>query len=314
MAIKFFSNKIQIGDYTLSEGNNGLVFTGTADANFNINSIQGSVRGYKAGGYGGGGVTTGINSINFASTVSNASVGSLTQARSTRSGASSPSHGYTAGGQTPSTPLNTIDRFLFSTTANAVDVGDMTNTSFVNSAGWSGEAHGYGMNSTGLDKYAFASTGNAAATLIPAAPTSGSSGIQSYTHGYLSGTYIGNPIYKFQFNNESTWANIGALTQGRSLATGVSSPTYGYTLGGYIVPAVNTVDKFPFASDNNAVDVGDLPAGSNIGTGWSTETHGYHNVGNTSTDTVYRFSFASDYSISSVGSISATQRGAPTAV
>ena len=59
-------------------------------------------------------------------------------------GTSSPSHGYFAGGATDGGPakVNTIDKFPFSTDANASDVGELTFTSY-GSAGITSETHGY---------------------------------------------------------------------------------------------------------------------------------------------------------------------------
>jgi hypothetical protein len=53
MTIKIYSDRIDIGDFTLFEGNGGVQFDGVARAeNFKggVGTFQGSVSGYTAGG------------------------------------------------------------------------------------------------------------------------------------------------------------------------------------------------------------------------------------------------------------------------
>ena len=84
--------------------------------------------GYHTGGQTSGPVINNIQKFAFASTGStnNATdIADLTVARSVNAGASSSTHGYSAGGGSP-TPGgdNTIDRFPFATDSNATDVAD----------------------------------------------------------------------------------------------------------------------------------------------------------------------------------------------
>ena len=88
--------------------------------------------GYTSGGNRGDGGPPFANIIDkfpFSSDNNATDVGDITVTRGNLSGNSSTTHGYTTGGQTgsPTTSLsNVIDKFSFSSDANATDVGDLT--------------------------------------------------------------------------------------------------------------------------------------------------------------------------------------------
>lgn len=128
--------------------------------------------------------------------------------------------GYSSGGNEPSigAQVNTIDKFPFSSDANATDVGDLT-LARRRTAGQSSTDNGY---------------------------TSGGE------PGFL------NTIDKFPFSSDANATDVGDLTQERYRAAGQSSEASGYSSGGLAPPSVDTIDKFPFSSDANATDVGDL--------------------------------------------------------
>jgi hypothetical protein len=183
--------------------------------------------GYACNGYHDG-TTTYYNIIDkfpFASDTTNSSdAGDLTQTRSAATGTSSRTHGYVAGGYAVSDTSNVIDKFPFSTDANATDVGDLTQSTY-SGANQSSETHGYTSGGT---------------------TTSNNTGLH-------------NVIDKFPFSSDANASDVGDLVQARYLlAGGQSSSSHGYSSGGYIVPDVNTIDKFPFSTDANASDVGDL--------------------------------------------------------
>ena len=126
--------------------------------------------GYASGGFvSPGEVTTNvIDNTPFASDANSSDVGDLTQSRwmGGGTGSSSPSHGYFAGGSTNGGPtkVNTIDKFPFSTDANASDVGELTYTSY-GSCGITSETHGYVAGrgyppiSNNIERYPFISDG-----------------------------------------------------------------------------------------------------------------------------------------------------------
>ena len=128
MAIKFFTDKIQIGDYNLFEGNGGIQFDGVARAeNFlgGAGTYQGSISGYASGGF--GPTYTSQNTIDkfpFATDSNATDVGDLTAARHAGVGNSSPASGYFSA----SNNVNTIQKFPFATDTNATNIGSLLNS------------------------------------------------------------------------------------------------------------------------------------------------------------------------------------------
>ena len=215
-------------------------------------------------------------------------VGNLTQARSSASGSSDRvgGHGYTAGGVNwPANPVSrtdVIDKYPFSSDANATDVGNLTAPKDV---------------STGA-------------------------GISSTTHGYVTGGVdpSGSPssslnvIEKFSFSVDGNATDVGDLTQARHSIARASSLNHGYSGGGYVSPsgvAKNVIDKFPFATDTYASDVGDLTEIASSRAGISSETHGHAagGAGNTpQLDVIERYPFSTDANATDVGNLSAVTR------
>ena len=104
--------------------------------------------------------------------------------------------GYTCGGYTgSSTDVDVIDKFSFSSDANATDVGDLT--------------------------------------VINWGPSGQTSFTHGYTAG--GGRYTGsvsNVIDKFSFSSDGNASDVGDLTAARKRLGGQSSSTYGYASGG----------------------------------------------------------------------------------
>ena len=168
-------------------------------------------------------------------------------------GNSSSTHGYSFGGQltspNPTTDHTRIEKFLFSASADATDVGDMSDVP--------GSSGGY--------LYTF-------------------SNLQSDTHGYTAGGWrrgppniVSNEIQKWPFSSDTNASDVGDLVANPEAAPGgienggggTSSTTHGYCAGGKGQPGgngLNIIQKFPFSSDANATDVGDLLAVGQGGT------------------------------------------------
>ena len=192
------------------------------------------------------------------------------------------SYGYTSGGNnTSDVAVNTIDKFTLSSDANATDVGD----------------------------------------LIKNAEGTASSGQRSITYGYTSGcTGAGEgPVYddtihKWSFSTDGNATDVGNLTVARAWVTGQSTEEYGYTCGGRILgPYSNVIDKFSLSTDGNATDVGDMVEGVKSMAGHSSATHGFHSGGYSSsipgdgnTNTIGKFTFASDANGTDVGDMTRT--------
>jgi|LWDU01.1.fsa_nt_gi hypothetical protein len=165
-----------------------------------------------------------IQKFAFASTGStnNATdIADLTVVRTCYAGASSSTHGYSAGGGGPNTGgFDTIDKFSYATDINATDVGDCDTTTD-SSSGTSSLTHGYITGGSGpatdsIRRYSFASDGN------------------------------------------STIMN-GELTAARHAHTGCSSETYGYSAAGHGGGGgINIIEKYSVSTDSNATDVGDV--------------------------------------------------------
>lgn len=219
------------------------------------------------------------------------------------------SFGYNISGEGP-TSGNVIDKFSFTSDANATDVGDLTQVRWAG-AGQTSLTHGYfsggisPASSDVIDKFPFSSDTNA--TDVGELPSSGSgAGQSSSTHGYHT---TSSTIYKFSFADESSTATVGSLSQNRGSTRGQNSDVYGYTSGG--ADFFDTIDKFPFSSDTNATDVGELTIGGfkGGGTGQSSETYGYNtdnrnpSISPTS-DVIEKFSFSSDANATDVGELS----------
>ena len=159
--------------------------------------FQGTNYGYATGGHGPAGapsLTNAFEKFSFTSDGNATDVGDLTVGRYGAMGQSSDVSGYTSGGRKLFTPLepphvNIIDKFPFSSDANATDVGDMT-VSRLFGAGQSSAANGFG-----------------------------------YTSGGTPGAI--NVIDKFPFATDDNASDVGDLSQGRYYVTGQSSTENG---------------------------------------------------------------------------------------
>jgi hypothetical protein len=210
-------------------------------------------------------------------------VGDLTLTRGRCAGTSSDDNGYThGGGRVPNLPtsyLNTIDKFPFSSDANATDVGDLV-AAAKDPAGQSSSTHGYASGGkhpsytngqVDIQKYSFSTDGNSSDVGDLTRGSYGPAGQNSSTHGYTSAgqnaspfNQYGNIIDKFSFSSDANATDVGDASEGRIQPAGTSSTSDGYTQGGGLPSpayASNVIDKFPFSSDASATDVGDLTLG-----------------------------------------------------
>ena len=292
--------------------------------------VQGSSFGYRSGG-GTPNPSNGIviDRFSFSADGNATDVGDLTQTRIYLSGASSETHGYSAGGYSPpeSSLRNTIDKFPFATaTANATDVGDLTQGK-ARSSGNTSPTHGYAAGGEssintiikGIDKYSLSSDGNGTDIGDLSQERRGGSSQSSTTSGYHGGgtgptIFADNTtIDKFPFASDTGGTNVGDLSQARGNVSGNSSGSAGYASGGEIpspYSSVNTIDKFPFASDGTATDVGDLITISTLHCqGQNSTVSGYQAGGNSpaispgSRNAIQKFPFSSDANATDVGDL-----------
>ena len=136
--------------------------------------------------------------------------------------------------------------------------------------GQSSSTHGYHTggppSASNIEKFPF-SAGNVTAGSVDAGTTATpnareSVGLNSETHGYITGDYVSPyiDIEKFSFASDGNATDVGNLFSNRKAGAGQSSTTHGYTSGGRTSSFSDIIDKFPFASDANATDVADLLA------------------------------------------------------
>ena len=166
-----------------------------------------------------------------------------------------------------------IQRWAFVSTANAVDVGDLT-LATRGGCGCSSGTHGFAVagENTGpttqytdtIGKFSFATaTENAVDHGDLAVTRKACAGNSSDTYGFVSaGSGTGgvmNNIDRFAYASNTTATDWADMTEAKYVVTGTPSTTYGYQQGGGY-PVINTVAKFPYASQTNASDVGDLTA------------------------------------------------------
>lgn len=323
MAIRISDNKITIGNFTLEETADGLVFNGIvrADSYSRVRAFQGTVAGFTSGGWVSPTTSNVIDKFPFPADGNATDVGDLIQGRYGGSGSSSSTHGYMAGGATspPTTSVNTIDKFLFSSNLNAFNVGNLI-TSRYGSAGQSSQSQGYASggfmfptpnaNTNVIERFPFvqdAQTFDVADLTVTRRWVAGHSSTEK---GYTSGGYVppnSNVIDSFPFvTGESLCTDVGDLTAGRNSLAGHSSLISGYASGGLTPTRVVTIDKFPFATNSNATNVGNLTAPSNGRCGTSSDLNGYAAGGEVSganSTLIEKFSFVTDANATPVGNL-----------
>jgi hypothetical protein len=226
--------------------------------------------------------------------------------------------GYTSGGIGPGgTDIsNVIDKFSFTSDANATDVGNLTQARY-NTSGQSSTENGYTSGGqtpsiiNTIDKFPFASDANASDVGDLTEIKWGLVGQMSAVSGYTSGgrnpgaaPNYKNTIEKFPFASDTNASDVGDLTVERYGSAGQSSTSHGYTSGGDGSTVYNTIDKFPFATDANATDVGDLLAIIYNNAGQNSRENGYSSGGWVPQATVIqKFPFASDANSTDVGDL-----------
>ena len=170
--------------------------------------------------------------------------------------------------------------------------------------GYTAGGYAGGYNDT-IDKFAFATSANAAdvANLTRGVYASGSFG--SETHGYSCGGEYGpasTRVEKWAFTSDANAVTLfdppaNSHAQG---CWGTHSQTAGYISGGGVHA---NMSKVTFASDSSSVDWGDSTSSPGSGSGCSSTTHGW-NVQGMNQGIIDRFSFASNAGASDWGDLS----------
>ena len=240
--------------------------------------------------------------------------------------------GFMVMGSTP-TRTDTINKFSFTSDANATDHGDAmfagnalaassSKTHGFHAGGWDASASNNATDRIG--KFAFSSntTGTDHGDLIGVRIYG--AGCSSETHGYHASGHIQNGtaqnhIQKYAFTSNTTAADVGDLHVTSSEGTGISSATQGFVIGGSNnATGANYgtwIRKWTFASDGNSVGHGDLASITAQAAGCSGETHGIMIGGYsepstpTLVDKVQKFAYASNTTASDIGNMHAVRFG-----
>ena len=215
------------------------------------------------------------------------------------------SFGFSSTGGIAGTNHNQIDKFSFTSSDDATDVGDVTESRREAGGAFStthGYTHGgYGLSNV-IDKYAYASVADATDVGNISGNRTVGFGVSSTTYGYsFGGEPSTNIIEKYSFASDGNATDVGDLTAASRINRpgGNQSSTHGYCCGG---GSSNVIDKWTFVSDANATDVGNLTVyGYQFGSN-SSSTYGY-TTGGSRGDEIDKFSFTSDGDATDVGDL-----------
>jgi len=233
--------------------------------------------------------------------------------------------GFSSGGDLGgNSPGKVIDKFPFSTDANATSVGNLTQGR-QGTAGSSSSTHGYSSGgfyygvTRGLDKFSMVSDGNA--TYIGALQSGSWNkvGHQSYTDGYTSfgrdgGGYFAT-IEKHPFSADTTTTTVRTHDEGLVSPAGQSSTTHGYITAAKDntspFDSRDRIYKFSFATDSALSITGNLTVGRyGSQMGQSSTTSGYTaggSLGPARYNIIDKFPFASDANATDVGDLTAAR-------
>ena len=273
---------------------------GEGDVPLGPTQVQGTISGYRAGGY----QVDIIDKFSIVSHTNSTDVGDLTAARYGQSGTASRISGYAAGGVIIYATSAIIDKWSFATDANATSVGNLSPGSYI-STGTNSTTHGYhsaGVSSNTIQKYTYSADANSTdvGDLTVSRRSYGSAGSETDGHVLGGNTSSTTTIDKFSFSSDANSTDFGdILVGGGRTPAGSNSATHGYGLGGGQPVNYDTIDKFAFATGGTATDVGNLTTPTeSMGDGCSSDSGGYvcggTSAGGSASQRIERHSFSSD--------------------
>jgi hypothetical protein len=298
----------------------------TTDSNVwtNVGSGTGDIVGYvhgasttvfKAGGHNAGGGKNSIEAINVSSGTNSVDVADLAVAGGGMARASNDGHsnGYVAGGYQGRTTQ--IDKFNFSTQADATTVASLA-TGRTSGEGSESQIHAYVTSSHQqqniITKYSMVSDSDDSSVGTLGTNNNGTSGGHSTAeNGYDAGGFDGDPngkkIDKYSHSSDGNTSAIGDLTNYGYGLVGYSNDTHGYTSFGYHTNVYyNIIDRHSFSSDGNATDWADLTRTPDSAGGGSSTTHGFNFGGHYSggfQKEINKFPFASQTNATDIGDL-----------
>jgi hypothetical protein len=195
--------------------------------------------------------------------------------------------GVFGGGDTP-TRISTIDYINISSTGNAVNFGNLTQSRSDLASGVCASsirgifAHGSAPPTSYniIDYVTIASEGNAIDFGDSTQTTTSTASCSSSTRGLFAG--VTNTIDYITIATIGNALDFGDLSQTRSTFSACSSSTRGVFGGGASPTFVSTIDFVTIASTGNAVDFGDLSQSVRAVASCSSSTRGLFAGGNTS--------------------------------
>ena len=170
------------------------------------------------------------------------------------------SYGYMSGGSSPLS--NVIDKYSYTSDANATDVGDIL---YAAQGTHNSRSLTYGYQAGGepsrvdINKWSFSTDGNATdvgdLSIGRGFGDGSASGTYCYWHGG-SPPYYSNVIDKNPTASDANATDVGNLATGRDSEASATSATHGYTAGGMTAGTVKVdmIERYSFASDGDGVD------------------------------------------------------------
>ena len=190
------------------------------------------------------------------------------------SGHASETHGYGAGAYDLYADGNAISKFAFANEATTSDVGNLLSgdhgAGHAGCSSWDyggfvfGGFHGGPTPNTNvIEKFLFASDGNATDHADLTAAMRDMNGQSGLTHGYAAfgytNTYI-NDIQKFPYASQTNSVDVADIAFQRGLSSGTSSTTHGYSAAGIGggTSKQSRITKNSHVTDGDEVDVANL--------------------------------------------------------
>ena len=163
---------------------------------------------------------------------------------------------------------NIIDKFAFSATANATDVGDLTLARH-RGGGSTSSTHGY------------------------------------HIGGHNNGTSY-DRIDKYQYSSDANATDVGNAAAADTRYVGTEDDdTFGYLQGRS--SDTTQVSRFSFSVDGNSVDVGNLNRDGTSAGASTSLVHGYNSRSQASVDDIQKHDFSTSVTMTDVGELSVSR-------
>ena len=213
-----------------------------------------------------------------------------------------------------------INRWSFTSDANATDWGDLAGAARYTKSGHSDIGNSYGYHSGGLTplstdiaRFSMTSSGSSADVGDLTQATSAPASVNNATHCYVLGHEYngggggdGTVVARWAFAssaNATDWCDLMGQQYGGGGATNAAG-SYGYMMGGH-PPTTNRIQKVNLTSQATATDVADTTQGRYKAAGNSSTTHGYNTAGwsGSNSNVIDKFNMSTDADSTDVGNL-----------